>query len=126
VEEWFSPGQRWQRVAFGVLLPAEIWLVSRWWGASLHGALPVLLGIATFLFGVLSFAPLYRAWLAFGERANRVVIGLLFALIYALVVPLFSLVRLSDRLGLRGRSQRSFWVTRRQPDDTVESMLRMG
>jgi hypothetical protein len=55
-----------------------------------------------------------------------VVIGLLFALIYALVVPLFSLVRLPDRLGLQGRGRRSFWVERRQPDDTVESMLRMG
>ena len=121
-----QPGQRWQRIAFALLLPLEAWVVSLWWGASLHGAIPIALGIATFFFGVLSSAPLYRAWMAFGERANRVVVGLLFSLIYGLVVPLFFFVRLQDRLGMRRRGRRSFWVERRQPDDTVEAMLRMG
>ena len=121
-----QPGQRWQRITFVVLLPLEALVLWLWWGASLHGAVAIALGIATFFFGVLSSAPLYRAWMAFGERTNRVVVGVLFLLIYAAVVPLFSFVRFQDRLGMRRADRRSFWVERRQPDDTIESMLRMG
>lgn len=127
MEEWFEPGQRWQRFALAALLPFEGWIVSLWWSAQLHGAVPVALGIATFFFAVLSFPPLYRRWMAFGERANRVVVGGIFFVIYAVVVPLFFFVRF--KAGFRSRSpqgRRSFWIQRRQPEDSVEAMLRMG
>jgi len=126
MQDWSAPGQRWQRIALVLLLPVAGWSVWRWWGGSLHGAAALVLSIATFLFVVLSFEALHRGWMAFGERANRVMVGLLFALIYTFVVPLFSLVRLKDRLRMGGGGRRSFWVERAPSDDTLESMLRLG
>jgi hypothetical protein len=124
--EWSTPGQRWQRIALALMSPlagAAVWM---WWGAALHGAAAILLSITAFLFGVLSFAPVYRAWMAFGERANRIVVGFLFLVIYAVIVPIFSLLRLGDRFGIRGQTRRSFWVERPRREESVESMLRMG
>lgn len=127
MSEWLEPGKRWQRVALAVTAPLAVLAAARWWTGGLHGGLALAAGIVAFLLAVLSFPPVYRAWESFGEAANRVVVGAVFLAVYVAVVPLFSLIRLNDRLGLRARSRRaSFWVERRQPEDSIESMLRMG
>jgi len=127
VADLFTPGRLWQRLAFAVLLPLAIWAIYGWWTASLHGAVATVLGVAAFMTGVLSSAAVFRAWTAFGERLNQVVVRFLFGVIYFGVVPVFLLARLRDRLGVRGAHKReSFWLGRPPVEESAERMARMG
>lgn len=125
--ELLVPGRPWQRLCFALLVPIFGWASYAWWHGDLHGGITLLLGFATFVTGVLSSAPVFRAWVAFGERLNRVIISLIFGLIYFAVVPLFLFARRRDRLGLRGAAQKSsFWIARPAVEESVERMARMG
>jgi hypothetical protein len=70
---------------------------------------------------------LYRRWLVFAWRLNRLVVGTLFGLIYFAVVPLFLFLQLGDRLGARAaEDQISFWKPRGAGQETLEDLSRMG
>jgi hypothetical protein len=84
-------------------------------------------GLVAFIGLIHSFSSLYAAWLGFAERAQTVVVGVLFGGVYLLVVPVFRLITLaSDPLRLRKRSRpETFWI-RRQDDSDPSSLERMG
>ena len=86
----------------------------------------VVSGVATFIFLVHSFAPLFKAWMRFAEGLQAVVIRTLFTVCYLVIVPVFTAVlRRRDPLRRRHKARESSWVLR---PDTVDasSLERMG
>lgn len=67
---------------------------------------------------------IYSRWLAFGEKLNKYVTILLFAIIYFLLLPLLLFFREKDRLNLK--SGTVFWSRRSQLCNTLEHMRHMS
>ncbi len=124
----FEPGRLWQRVLAVILVPLAVWRIYEW---AIHEGsfwLMFVCGVAAFMFLALSIPPLYARWLAFGERANHVVMTLVFGLVYFLFVPLLMIfVVPKDRLQMRkSRDRKSFWQDQTDKNDEIREMLRMG
>ncbi len=63
-------------------------------------------------------------WRRLARQLGRAQTHLLVAIVYWLVVPVFSLVRLADPLRLRRNARHSFWIIRRPPRHSLEEARR--
>ncbi len=73
------------------------------------------------------FKGFYRKWMAFAEKLNTFVLTIVFGGIYFLFLPFLMFFRTKDRLRLHpNEKDRTFWLDRTQPIDTLEDMQRMG
>jgi len=126
--ELFIPGQLWQRVAAVFLVPLAFWRFAQWWMHDGSLWLTVVCGILAFVFFALSIPPFYAAWLRFGEKLNRVVMTVIFGVIYFLSLPfLMVFVVPKNRLRTRKADQiESFWEEQSERNDEIREMMRMG
>jgi hypothetical protein len=60
------------------------------------------------------------AWKKFAHKLGVGQTYLLITLLYALVIPFFSLIRLSDPLRLRQKPDGSFWILRKRRHNSLE------
>jgi hypothetical protein len=125
IENWIgSPAVRVATAAFAAS-SIFLWIVA----SGPLALLAVLVTVLAVICLIFSFRRLYSGWMVFAGILQKVVVGVLFGLCYALIVPLFWLVlRNADPLGLRSRSAHvdSFW-RKRNPDETsADSYARMG
>ena len=74
------------------------------------------------LFAPVVLRPLYGPWMKMGFVLGVVMTTVLMSLLYFIVVPVFSLIRLKDplRLRLKRDSEDSYWEPHEMSDQTVE------
>ena len=65
-------------------------------------------------------------WKRFANRMGKIQTFILMTIIYFLIVPLFSLVRLSDPLKLRlKKNDATYWENKREIDTSLEKMKQL-
>jgi hypothetical protein len=113
-----SPSVRIGSVLLAALCAASI---------GVHTFVAVLAGVLAALGFILSFRPVYDAWMRLAPRIQTVVTTLLFGTCYLVIVPIFAVfVRMSDPLRLRPRDGESSWIAERRDASDVRSYQRMG
>jgi hypothetical protein len=61
-------------------------------------------------------------WKRFAQRVAAVQTYILISLLYGLIIPFFSLIRLGDPLRLRTKSSASFWIERPKDEPGLEQV----
>ncbi len=110
-----------------------------WWiGAPDEGAsdglttarkLTVGLWIAGAAVAVLSFAPpvgrlVYIAWMTAATTMGKIMTPVLFTLLYVVILPVFSLIRLKDPLRIKKKACQTYWLDHEHHDPTIERMMK--
>lgn len=89
--------------------------------------LTVVLGLLAFVGLVHSARSVFTKWMAFARFLHSITVPALFGACYLLVVPIFVLLNWRrDPLGLRPRSQSTFWTDRHRGTLDKNSLSRMG
>ncbi len=89
--------------------------------------LTVVLSVLAFMGFVHSARSVFTKWMAFARFLHSLAVPTLFGACYLLVVPIFVLFNWRrDPLGLRPRSQSTFWTDRRCGTVDKNSLSRMG
>ena len=110
-------------IALAMLIPIA-WQVEP---VTRNRALQGLLGVGT-LIGLAGLAapgalrPVYKPWMAMGMFLGGIMTVVLMTVLYFVVVPVFSLIRLKDPLRMRRTRSpdESFWEPHRNSEPTVE------
>lgn len=127
---------------FGILLGLGIigvlcwWLMPRWFGADaahvakFHKTALVLwaLGAAVCLLAVAApirvVTPVYVVWMRVAIAIGVVMTPVFFTLLFIVVLPIFSLIRLADPLRMNLSRAESYWEDHKDHEATVERALR--
>lgn len=121
------------KAAAAVLVAAFLGALAALWSLA-PGGPRGLLRIAIVVLGFLTALALihatrrgFAAWMKGAAVLQRIVTTILFGACYILVVPLFALLaRLKDPLGLRTRSEDTYWIPRKRSALDRESLRRMA
>lgn len=65
---------------------------------------------------------IWAGWKRFAHRVAAVQTYILITLLYGLIIPFFSLIRLGDPLRLRTKSCTSFWIERPKREPGLEQV----
>ena len=125
--DWDTPGQWWQRLSAVIFFGLSCYLFIGWQGGDVKGIVLFISLLLCFLFITLSHKGFYQKWMAFAEKLNKLVITILFGVIYFLFLPFLIFVRFKDPLNIRAhKNKQSLWIDRQQRAETLEHMQRMG
>ena len=83
---------------------------------------PVLMGVS---FGPTAAArPLYVTWMTIANVLGRIVTPINFGILYVVLLPPFTLIRLGDPLGKKLKKDGSYWEDVKPYPPTLERMMR--